>query len=139
MMRLLSVLAALSLVCLSVIPTFAEGFSVKEYDEFHHVLHHLQHEALPKNDMATIRAKASELIQLGQKITTLGVPQGTKVENVENFKKELARFDQALTKYGSDAKSGSDDDLRKSYVVVHDSFEALAEMLAEKALGLGRS
>jgi hypothetical protein len=132
MMKLLSVLAALSLLCLSVMPVFAQGFSVKEYDEFHHVLHHLQHEALPKNDMATIRAKASELIQLGQRITGLGVPHGTKAENVENFKKELERFDQALAKYGADAKSGTDDDLRKSYGVVHDSFETLAEMLPAK-------
>jgi len=44
----------------------------------------------------------------------------------------LARFDQSLNKYGADAKSGSDDELRKSYIVVHDSFEALAEMLPPK-------
>jgi len=131
-MKLLSVLAAVSLSLLLVIPTHAEGFGVKEYDEFHHVLHHLQHEALPKNDMATIRSKSTELIQLGQRIANLGVPQGTKAENVENFKKELARFDQSLNKYGADAKSGSDDELRKSYIVVHDSFEALAEMLPPK-------
>jgi len=131
-MKLLSFLAALSLICLSVIPSFAEGFGLKEYDEFHHVLHHLQHEALPKNDMATIRTKANELIQLGQRITSLGVPEGTKAEHVDNFKKELSRFDQALSKYGKDAKSGSDDELRKSYLVVHDSFEALADMLPPK-------
>ena len=86
-MKLLSILATLSLSLILVIPTHAEGFSVKEYDEFHHVLHHLQHEALPKNDMATIRSKSTELIQLGQRITNLGVPQGTKAENVENSKK----------------------------------------------------
>jgi DNA-binding LacI/PurR family transcriptional regulator len=129
MMKLLSILAALSLICLSGSATFAEGFGVKEYDEFHHVLHQLQHEALPKNDMATIRTKANELIQLGHRITSLGVPQGTKPEHVDSFKKELARFDQALAKYGADAKSGNDEDLRKSYVIVHDSFENLAEML----------
>ena len=131
-MKLLAFATALSLICLSVVPTCAEGFGVKEYDEFHHVLHHLQHEALPKNDMATIRTKANELIQLGQRITSLGVPQGTKTEHVDNFKKELARFEQALTNYGANAKSGSDEDLRKSYIVVHDSFEALADMLPRK-------
>jgi len=32
-----------------------EGFSVKEYEDFHRVLHPLQHEALPKKDFQRIR------------------------------------------------------------------------------------
>ena len=110
----------------------AEDFSVKEYDEFHRVLHPLEHEALPKNDMATIRRRANELIKLGEAIVKLGVPEGTKSESVENFKKELEKFKAALAKYGSDAESGSDADLKKSYSAVHDSFEELAGMLPRK-------
>ena len=53
-------------------------FGVKAYDDFHHVLHPLEHEALPKNDFATIRARAGELVKLGEGITKLGVPAGTK-------------------------------------------------------------
>jgi CSLREA domain-containing protein len=112
--------------------TSAEDFSVKEYDEFHRVLHPLEHEALPKNDMATIRRRANELIKLGDAIVKLGVPAGTKSESVENFKKELEKFKEALVKYGSDAESGSDADLKKSYSAVHDSFEELAGMLPRK-------
>lgn len=112
--------------------TPAEDFSVKEYDEFHRVLHPLEHEALPKNDMATIRRRANELIKLGEAIVKLGVPEGTKSESVENFKKELEKFKAALAKYGSDAESGSDADLKKSYSAVHDSFEELAGMLPRK-------
>ena len=108
---------------------YAEGFGVKEYDDFHHVLHHLQHEALPKNDLATIRNRAEELVKLGDAIVKLGVPAKTKTEKVEEFKKELANFDKTLAKYGADAKSGSDADLKKSYEAVHESFEELAEML----------
>jgi hypothetical protein len=110
----------------------AEDFSVKEYDEFHRVLHPLEHEALPKNDMATIRRRSSELIKLGEAIVKLGVPSGTKSEYVEDFKKELEKFKEALTKYGTDAESGSDTDLKKSYTAVHDSFEELAGMLPRK-------
>lgn len=109
-----------------------EDFSVKEYDDFHRVLHPLEHEALPKNDMATIRRRASELINLGEAIVKLGVPAGTKSESVENFKKELTKFKEALSKYGSDAESGSDADLKKSYSAVHDSFEELVGMLPRK-------
>ena len=111
---------------------FDENFSVKEYHDFHEVLHHLQHEALPKNDMATIRSRAKELIGLGNKVVKLGVPKGTKAEHVEKFKTGLADFKNKLTKYGTDAKSGSDSDLKTSYEAVHDSFEGLADMLPAK-------
>ena len=112
--------------------TVDEEFGVKEYDDFHRVLHHLQHEALPKNDIATIRSRAKELIKLGAAIVKLGVPAGTKEANLEVFKKELERFAKALEKYGADAESGSDSDLKNSYGAVHDSFEELAVMLPRK-------
>jgi hypothetical protein len=110
----------------------SEDFSVKEYDEFHRVLHPLEHEAIPKNDMATIRRRANELIKLGEAIVKLGVPEGTKAESVESFKTELAKFKEALSKFGSDAESGSDADLKKSFSAVHDSFEELVGMLPRK-------
>jgi hypothetical protein len=115
--------------CLISVTAFASDFSVKEYDEFHNVLHPLEHEALPKNDFATIRARATELITLGQAITKLGIPRGTKQEHVEEFKKELKQFRTALTKFRSAAKSGTDQELKTSYSAVHDSFEMLAGML----------
>ena len=46
-----------------------EGFSVKEYEDFHRVLRPLQHEALPKKDFQRIRARAGELTKLGRAIT----------------------------------------------------------------------
>jgi len=109
-----------------------EEFGVKEYDDFHRVLHHLQHDALPKNDIATIRNQAKDLIKLGTAIVKLGIPAGTKEANLEAFKKELDRFAKALEKYGVDAESGSDADLKTSYSAVHDSFEELAALLPRK-------
>lgn len=120
-----------TLICsLSIsVAVFASDFSVKEYDEFHKVLHPLEHEALPKNDFATIRARAGELVTLGQAITKLGVPRATKRDDVEEFKKELKKFRSALTRFRSAAKSGTDEQLKTSYSAVHDSFEMLAAML----------
>jgi hypothetical protein len=127
--RKINLVAAL-VMCLSFgVAAFASDFSVKEYDDFHKVLHPLEHETLPKNDFATIRARASELITLGQAITKLGVPRGTKQEHVDEFKKELKKFRVALTKFRSAAKSGTDQELKTSYSAVHDSFEILAGML----------
>ncbi len=125
---------AISLLSAVLMLTFvalvqAESFGVKEYDDFHDVLHYLQHEALPKNDLATIRNRAEELVKLGDAIVKLGVPDKTKSDKVEAFKKELANFEKFLAKYSADAKSGSDADLKKSYEAVHESFEELAHML----------
>ena len=106
-----------------------EEFSVKEYEDFHRVLHPLQHEALPKKDFQRIRARAGELTKLGKAITKLGVPRGTPPESVAEFKKELKKFGKALVEFRADAKSGTDPQLEKSYSSVHDSFEMLAALL----------
>ena len=107
-----------------------ENFSVKEYNEFHEVLHTLQHEALPKKDFATIRARACELTILGEAIVKLGVPGGVKT--VSDFEKELKTFDGALTKFKNEAGVSTDAQLEESYLAVHDSFEMLASMLPKK-------
>lgn len=105
------------------------GFGVKQYDAFHDVLHPLQHEALPKNDFQTIRAKSSELAKHGKAIVKLGVPRRTSAENRPEFSRELKKFSAALTKFRNDARRGTDDQLKGSYNAVHDSFEMLAALL----------
>ena len=112
--------------------TIDHGFSVKEYEDFHHVLHPLEHEALPKNDFKTIRAKAGDLVTLGEAILKLGVPRGVEEKNVDEFKEGLRRFGDALVKFKTDAEAATDDQLKESYSSVHDSFEMLAAMLPEK-------
>ena len=109
-----------------------EDFSVKEYDEFHRVLHPLQHEALPRKDFAQIRSKAPELVKRGQAIVNLGIPKGMAEEHTEDFTKELAKFSSALQKFRTDSRRASDDQLSVSYNSVHDSFEMLAAMLPRK-------
>ena len=108
------------------------GFSVKEYEEFHDVLHPLEHEALPNNDFKTIRARAGELVKLGQAILKLGVPRNVEKKNVDEFKEWLGNFDEALVRFQNDANDGTDDQLKESYSAVHDSFEMLAARLPRK-------
>jgi hypothetical protein len=107
-----------------------EHFSVKEYNEFHDVLHPLQHEALPNKDFKTIRARAGELTMRGEAIVKLGVPANVK-DPVE-FEKELKTFGDALAKFKTDATNAIDAKLEESYLAVHDSFEMLAGMLPRK-------
>jgi hypothetical protein len=108
------------------------GFSVKEYADFHQVLHPLEHEALPNNDFKTIRAKAVELVTLGEAIVKLGVPRHVESRHADDFKEWLSRFAAALSEFKRDARDGTDEQLKESYSAVHDSFEMLAAMLPGK-------
>lgn len=107
----------------------AEHFSVKQYEEFHDVLHPLEHEALPKGDFKTIRAQAAELVRRGEAIVKLGVPAGVKKEHEVEFRENLKKFADALSVFGRDAAGGTDAALKESYSAVHDSFEMLAALL----------
>jgi hypothetical protein len=109
-----------------------ERTSTKEYDEFLRVIDHLKREALQKDDIAALRSQAKQLLKLGAAIINLGVPTGTNEDKAEAFKNQLANFRKALDKYGADAESGVDSDLKTSYSAVHDSFERLADMLPPK-------
>lgn len=108
------------------------GFSVKEYELFHDVLHPLEHEALPQNDFKRIRGAAGELVTRGEAILKLGVPRGVEQKYLDEFKEWLGKFGEALKRFKSDARGGTDEQLKESYSFVHDSFEMLAAMLPRK-------
>lgn len=110
------------------------GFTFKEYEQFHDVLHPLEHEALTQKDYPRIRSHAKELVRLGNAILELGVPQISRVP--EEMEKELKEFRKALSRFDRDAKRGSDSKLHRSYSAVHDSFEKLARLSEEVNAGL---
>jgi hypothetical protein len=103
------------------------GIVRKEYEQFHEVLHPLEHEALPQKDFGRIRSKANELVRLGKAIIKVGVARGSSPAHKE-FAKELKKFGKSLARFKADAKSGTDEQLRVSYSAVHDSFEILLSM-----------
>jgi hypothetical protein len=105
------------------------GFSVRQYEAFHDVLHPLQHEALPNNDFKQIRAKSRLLVKRGNAIIKLGVPRGTSKDQRAEFRAELRKFSKALARFSTDARKGTDDQLKTSYSAVHDTFEMLASLL----------
>ena len=109
-----------------------EHFSVKEYNQFHDVLHPLEHEALPKKDFQRIRTNAAELVKRGKAIVQVGLPSGTPAQHHEEFRKELKKFAGALGDFGKHAQDGTDAQLEASFSAVHDSFEMLVGMLPRK-------
>lgn len=130
--KFLSVLLAILLLTAPAIAVAQHGFSFKQYEEFHEVLHPLEHEALPNSDFARIRGQAAILVKHGREIVKLGVPEGTAADQHAEFKKELTKFNSALNKFRTHARRGSNSQLKTSYSVVHDSFEMLASMLPRK-------
>lgn len=120
---------AILLLAAPAVANAQHGFSVKQYEEFHDVLHPLEHEALPNNDFGRIRKQSATLIKRGREIVKLGLPEGTATEKQAEFKKELAKFNSALNKLRTHARRGSNSQLKTSYSAVHDSFEMLAAML----------
>jgi hypothetical protein len=110
------------------------GFVFEEYEQFHDVLHPLEHEALPQKDYRRIRTHAKELVRLGNVILKLGIPQISTVP--EKMEKELKEFRKALSRFERDANNGSDSKLHKSYSAVHDSFEKLARLSEEVNTGV---
>lgn len=105
------------------------GFGVKQYKDFHDVLHPLEHEALPNSDFARIRSQSALLRKRGKAIVKLGVPPGMAAASQKAFAAELNKFKEALARFKTDAKKGTNDQLKTSFGDVHDSFEMLAGML----------
>ena len=118
-------------VCVSV--PAQHDFTFEEYEKFHDVLHPLEHEAVPQKDYARIRARSSELVQLGNAIVKLGVPEGSNVP--DEMRRELKTFKKSLRRFSSVAKGNKDRDLETAFEAVHDSFEKLAALSRDLAVG----
>jgi len=106
------------------------AFNNTDFDRFHDVLHPLQHDALPKNDFATIRREAKRLVAAGRPLTRGYVPAG--VTDTAKFCEELANFADALKRFDRDAKRKDDEAMKRSYIRVHDTFEEMAHLLPRR-------
>lgn len=106
------------------------AFNNADFDRFHDVLHPLQHDALPKNDFATIRREAKRLVAAGRPLTRGFVPAG--VTDSAKFCEEMANFADALKRFDRDAKRKDDEAMKRSYIRVHDTFEEMAHMLPRR-------
>ena len=104
-------------------------FGTAEFEAFHTVLRPLQHKALPAKDFKKIREKAELLADKGEAIVKLGIPKD--IEKTAEYEKALQSFSDALVKYKRDAKSGTDTELKKSYLAVHDLYERLMNYLPD--------
>ena len=101
----------------------------KVYEEFHDVLHPLEHEALPNKDYRRIRSQSGELVKRGKAIVKSGVPATLTGDKRSEFVLEMNTFNAALNQLRTAARRSNNSKLARSYSAVHDSFEKLMHML----------
>ena len=101
----------------------------KVYEEFHDVLHPLEHEALPNKDYRRIRSQSGELVKRGKAIVKAGVPAALTGDKRAEFVLEMNTFNASLNQFKTAARRSSNSKLARSYSAVHDSFEKLMHML----------
>jgi hypothetical protein len=130
--RVSALLVLLCVATLSTVGVAQHHFSAKEYEQFHDVLHPLEHEALPNKDYRRIRSQSGELVKRGKAVVKGGVPEALIEEKKTEFMAELKTFDAALNKFKNVARRGSNTKLKTSYSAVHDSFEKLMSMLPSR-------
>ena len=127
MLRLLTVLLLLCVPCAVAAAQHHSG--PKVYEEFHDVLHPLEHEALPNKDYRRIRSQSGELVKRGKAIVKTGVPPNMTGDKRSEFVVEMNTFNAALNQLKTAARRSSNSKLARSYSAVHDSFEKLMHML----------
>ncbi len=106
------------------------NFGNRAFEFFHDRLHPLQHDALPNADYKTMRARAADLVRAGQPLTKMRVPED--MPDRVAFLKHQKEFTAALTKFRRAATRGTDEQLKTSFTVVHDSFEEMAQLLPRR-------
>ena len=117
------------LCALCVVATAQHHSGPKVYEEFHDVLHPLEHEALPNKDYRRIRSQSGELVKRGKAIVKAGVPEALTGDKKTEFAVEMSTFNAALNQLKTAARRSSNSKLARSYSAVHDSFEKLMHML----------
>ncbi|HKO59948.1 MAG TPA: hypothetical protein VJV03_02210, partial [Pyrinomonadaceae bacterium] len=125
--RFLTVLLLLCAIC--GLAAAQHHSDPKAYEEFHDVLHPLEHEALPNKDYRRIRSQSGELVKRGKAIIKTGVPDALTGDKRSEFVLEMSTFNAALNQLKTVARRGSNSKLARSYSAVHDSFEKLMHML----------
>jgi len=106
------------------------NFGSVAFERFHDQLHPLQHDALPSADYKTMRERAAALVRAGQPLTKMRVP--ADMPDRLAFLKHQKEFTAALTRFRRAATRGTNEQLKTSFTVVHDSFEEMAQLLPRK-------
>ncbi|HKO43421.1 MAG TPA: hypothetical protein VJU84_09030 [Pyrinomonadaceae bacterium] len=121
--------ALLLLFAFCTVAAAQHNFSARVYEEFHDVLHPLEHEALPNKDYRRIRSQSGELVKRGKAIVKAGVPAALTGDKRTEFVLEMNTFNASLNQLKTAARRSSNSKLARSYSSVHDSFEKLMHML----------
>lgn len=97
-------------------------------DEYHRVLRPLMHQALPEQDVAAFKERASELLKCAEKL--VGVPIPAQFVERKATIDSLAQEILAKTKtFHEICQTGTADEIFDAFMVAHDDYEALADIV----------
>ena len=98
-----------------------------ELDKFHQLLHTIWHENYPKNQWSEIGAQREELVR--RKDAVMKAELHVKPENKKKAEDLRTKFGEAVDKLAAAAKSGTDDELKKTVSEMHEAFEQFADSI----------
>ena len=103
-------------------------FPIREMAVFHHILHPLVHDALPKGDFGAIREKLDTLLAEANAIHKAKLPKkfAGRKEEFDNGSKKLV---SQLTDMVAMKDIVDEATMEKLFNDMHESFESLAELL----------
>ena len=104
--------------------------SFPELDKFHQLLHPIWHENYPKNEWKEIRAKSEALVRRKNEVMKVELHKYVKAEDEKTAEELRTKFGTAVDRLAAAAKSGTDDELKKSVAEMHEAFEKFAEAVS---------
>ncbi|MCG8606351.1 hypothetical protein MJD09_15375 [bacterium] len=97
-------------------------------DDYHRVLRPLMHQALPEKNVAAFKDNSGKLHECAERLVSAVIP-----EKYAEQKTEIAGLVQEIldtTKtFANDCQTGSDEKILASFLVAHDKYEALADIV----------
>jgi hypothetical protein len=104
------------------------NFILKEIEEMHDYIHPLQHQALPNNDITAIKNGAPKLLEESRKILNAQLPENFK-DKETTFKELSQKLVKSCEELNARIVNGTDEEVKSAYIVVHEDFESLVEIL----------
>jgi hypothetical protein len=97
-------------------------------DDYHRVLRPLMHQALPDKNVAAFKENSAQLQECAEKLAVAAIPE--KYEEHKTEITALAREVLDTTKiFANDCQTGDDEKIFASFLVAHDKYEALADIV----------
>jgi len=101
---------------------------VQAMDEYHRVLRPLMHQALPEENIVAFKENSEELLRQAEKIDHAVIPEkfAEQRDKIEMLSKSIL---EKTKRFHESTRVGSDEQILDTFLVAHDEYEALADLV----------